>query len=109
MDAVRTQAVPASGALQAWSARAGVSGDVGMLSAALEGARRVLGAAAAAAGELRNKPLEGFLKEVRREVFRADTLLDELDYYRLRQEQEAEAAGAGEQVVPASVPLFIYI
>ncbi|KAM0916414.1 hypothetical protein ACQ4PT_010197 [Festuca glaucescens] len=108
MDAVRTQAVPASGALQAWSARAGVSGDVGMLSAALEGARRVLGAAAAA-GELRNKPLGGFLKEVRREVFRADTLLDELDYYRLRQEQEAEAAGAGEQVVPASVPLFIYI
>ncbi|KAM0916412.1 hypothetical protein ACQ4PT_010197 [Festuca glaucescens] len=98
MDAVRTQAVPASGALQAWSARAGVSGDVGMLSAALEGARRVLGAAAAA-GELRNKPLGGFLKEVRREVFRADTLLDELDYYRLRQEQEAEAAGAGEQCV----------
>ncbi|KAM0930280.1 hypothetical protein ACQ4PT_001031 [Festuca glaucescens] len=98
MDAVGTQAVPASGALQAWSARAGVSGDVGMLSAALEGARRVLGAAAAA-GELRNKPLEGFLREVRREVFRADTLLDELDYYRLRQEQEAEAAGAGEQFV----------
>jgi hypothetical protein len=107
MDVAGMQAVPASGVLQAWSARAGVSREVGMLNAALEGARRVL-SAAAAAGELRNKPLEGFLKEVRREVFRADTLLDELDYYRLRQEQEAEAAGAGEQVVPAPVPLFIY-
>lgn len=97
-----TQVVPAGaggGALQAWLDRAGVGSGVAALRAAVEGTRRLLAAAAARRGELQNMPLERFLKEVDREVFRADTLLDELDYHRIREEQEADAAFIGEQFV----------
>jgi hypothetical protein len=80
--------------------RTGIGSAVVALREAVDGTRPLLASAAVAArrGELHNKPLEGFLKEMDREVFRADTLLDELDYHRILVQQEACAAATGEQV-----------
>ncbi|WVZ53965.1 hypothetical protein U9M48_004846, partial [Paspalum notatum var. saurae] len=90
---VQAAASASASALQQWSDRAGIGSGVAALSAAVESARRLL-VVAARRGELRNGSLEGFLREVGGEVFRADTLLDELDYHRIREEQEADV---GEQ------------
>ncbi|KAJ1274733.1 hypothetical protein BS78_05G083700 [Paspalum vaginatum] len=93
MDTQLVQAAASASALQRWSDRAGIGSGVAALSAAVESARRLL-AVPARRGELRNGSLEAFLREVGGEVFRADTLLDELDYHRIREEREADA---GEQ------------
>ncbi|TVU01390.1 hypothetical protein EJB05_53159 [Eragrostis curvula] len=97
-----TEVVPSgSGSEDALQDRAGLDSAVVALRKAVDGARRLLASPAAAArrGGLHNKPLEGFLKEVDRKVFQADTLLDELDYHRIREEEEGDAAGTGEQFV----------
>ncbi|XP_062227298.1 putative disease resistance protein RGA3 [Phragmites australis] len=75
----------AGGSLRAWSARAGIGREVDGLGAVLDETKLVL-AAARAKKELQNKALEVFLRELDYEVFHADSMLDDLEYCRIRTE-----------------------
>lgn len=109
MSVVPSSAARAGDALQAWSARAGIDHEVDGLRAVLDETKLVL--AAARGKEMQNEALDWFLKELDFEVFDADTLLDELEYCRIRDDVvELEAAGVvdddGRQVGHAT---FFYI
>ncbi|KAL6653148.1 hypothetical protein ACP70R_012073 [Stipagrostis hirtigluma subsp. patula] len=95
-----SSAAGAGGSLRAWAVRAGIGHEVDTLGAVLGETKLVV--AMARGKKLQNKALEGFLRELDHEVFDADTLLDELEYHRLRTEavEAADEEGdAGQQAL----------
>ncbi|WVZ87191.1 hypothetical protein U9M48_033871 [Paspalum notatum var. saurae] len=80
--------------LEAWALEVGLAGDARRLKREMRGVEAVLAAARGRGFGAGNETLARSMEELRKLLYDAEDVLDELDYYRLRQIQQGDAAAA---------------
>ncbi|CAN6276961.1 unnamed protein product [Urochloa humidicola] len=79
--------------LEAWTRRAGLSNDVEKLKSAVRYVQMVV--AAAKGRKIENEPLAWSLADLRELLYDAEDVMDDLDYYRLKEQVESGNTGVG--------------
>ncbi|VAI51942.1 unnamed protein product [Triticum turgidum subsp. durum] len=77
--------LPAGGKLDSWIRQAGLGNDIGKLKTEVEAVEMVISAVQGRAAG--NKPLARSLAAVKELLYHADDVVDELDCYRLQQQE----------------------
>ncbi|CAL5025381.1 unnamed protein product [Urochloa decumbens] len=79
--------------LEAWTRRVGLSNDVEKLKSAVRYVQMVV--AAAKGRKIENEPLARSLADLRELLYDAEDVMDDLDYYRLKEQVESGNTGVG--------------